>query len=548
MENLRVAQNMARGFESVPSSSSHGLKSNAEGGEDQQVFPPSGAAELDGGSPADDAAETRQLRRSLTPVHGVAIIVGIIIGSGIFSSVGLTLERSGSVGGALLAWVCSGLLVILNSQVYAELGAMIPTTGGDYDYLLRAYGSQAAFSFAFFNFFISKTASQAIIASVFGRYCEAAFVTDAGVGGGAAAPGGGGETVVAKFAAVASIVALTALNCAGIRESAAVQQLLTALKLCLVVVLFATAVAYATHHPENIVQNLSYHTAFLHTKGPAGFFSAMIACLWAFDGYADANFLQEEYHGEHTNMLPLVLVWSLAIVTAAYTLANLAYFAVLDVDVIESSKSVAVTMGEKVGGHALSSFFAVGVIFSTLGSNNGSIMTGGRAFYAVARGGHAPKWLAQLNYASAPANSLVAQGIWTIVLLLLPGSGFASLLDYFGPASWFFYALSSSALIVLRWKEPDLPRPFVCRFYPLPPLLVILTATLIIVSSVMHEPLYCGYVWGGDGPFLVLLLFPCNASSFFPSFLLPQFGVWLHRIVCPGTLRHGTWGTFPKAS
>ena len=483
-------------FEAVPSSSSHGDKRGEPDRVENYDEAIVATTAEDGESTPVAAAEgnTRRLRRSLTPVAGVAIIVGIIIGSGIFSSVGLTLERSGSVGGAVLAWITSGMLVILNSQVYAELGAMIQTTGGDYDYLLRAYGSQAAFSFAFFNFFISKTASQAIIASVFGRYCEAAFATGGGVveGGGGAAPGGGGETVVAKFGAVACIVVLTALNCAGIRESAAVQQLLTALKLCLVLVLFVTAMVYAAQHPATIVRNLSYHTAFRGTKGPADFFSAMVACLWSYDGYADINFLQEEFQEENTNMLPRVLVWSLGIVTVAYALANVAYFAVLDVDTIVQSKSVAVDMGQAVGGAAVASFFALGVVVSTAGSNNGSIMTGGRAFYAVARGGHAPKWLAHLNGASAPDAALVAQGCWTLVLLMLPGSGFASLLDYFGPASWFFYALSSSALIVLRFKEPDLERPYRCPLYPLPPLLVISIACLVIGSSFLHAPLYCG--------------------------------------------------------
>ena len=350
------------------------------------------------------------------------------------------MERSGSVGASICAWFLSGLLVMLNSQVYCELGTMIPTTGGDYDYLLRAYGSQAAFSFAFFNFFISKTGSQAIIATIFGRYFSAAIYSmnetfrDQELNG---------ESITTKLAAVACIVVLTALNCAGIRESATVQACLTGLKLLLVLVLFISAMAYAGRDPSIIMANLSYATAFHGTKGVFGFGSAMVSCLWSYDGYCDLNFLMEELQ-EPDKYLPQVVMSSLAIVTIAYVCANVAYFAVLSSDAIIASKSVAVDMGEKVGGMAIASFFALGVVVSTAGSNNGSIMTGGRAFYAVGRGGHAPKFLSYLNRNNAPYMALLAQGTWTLFLLLIPGSNFSSLLDYFGPASWFFYALSSS--------------------------------------------------------------------------------------------------------
>ena len=333
---------------------------------------------------------------------------------------------------------------MLNSQVYCELGTMIPTTGGDYDYLLRAYGSQAAFSFAFFNFFISKTGSQAIIATIFGRYFSAAIYSmnatfrDQELNG---------ESVTTKLAAVACIVVLTALNCAGIRESATVQACLTGLKLLLVLVLFISAMAYASRDPSIIVANLSYATAFQGTKGIFGFGSAMVSCLWSYDGYCDLNFLMEELQ-EPDKHLPQVVMSSLAIVTVAYVCANVAYFAVLSSDAIIASKSVAVDMGEKVGGLAVASFFALGVVVSTAGSNNGSIMTGGRAFYAVGRGGHAPVFLSYLNKNNAPYMALLAQGSWTLFLLLIPGSNFSSLLDYFGPASWFFYALSSSGTVV----------------------------------------------------------------------------------------------------
>jgi amino acid transporter len=240
---------------------------------------------------------------------------------------------------------------------------------------------------------------------------------------------------------------------------------------------------------------LSIHTVFVGTNGIAGFGSALVACLWSYDGYCDMNFLMEELSNPVVE-LPRIVLFSLAIVTAAYVLANISYFAVLDAGSIVLSKSVAVDLGYKVGGTTVAALFAFGVVVSTLGSNNGSIMTGGRAFYAVARGGHAPAFLAKLNRAGAPYTALLAQGAWTLVLLLLPGSSFSTLLDYFGPASWFFYAVTSSALIVLRYKEPLTARPYKTPFYPLPPLLVIVIAGVVIVSSLVREPLYCGLAFG----------------------------------------------------
>lgn len=232
---------------------------------------------------------------------------------------------------------------------------MIPTTGGDFDYLGRAYGSYAAFSFAWFNFFISKTGSQAIIATIFGRYFEAVYLgitfTPAEVDGYKATSegiGGTEEHAIAKAAAVACIIFFALLNCAGVKESAMLQRLLTSLKLLLVLVLFIVAMLYMSRNPSIFVANLSVKNSFDGTNSITHFFSAMIACLWSFDGWADLNFLMEELiHPE--KQLPRIVLSSLATVTTAYLLANIAYFSVLDTHTIVNSKSIAVDFGRTVG-------------------------------------------------------------------------------------------------------------------------------------------------------------------------------------------------------
>ena len=190
--------------------------------------------------------------------------------------------------------------------------------------------------------------------------------------------------------------------------------------------------------------------------------------------------------------LPKIVWTSLFTVTFIYILANIAYFSVLSTEEVINSPAIAVEVGHVVSSSnlILPAIFSLGVALSAAGSNNGSIMTGGRAFFAVARSGLAPRWLARVNSAGAPYASLVAQGVWTIILLLLPGSNFSSLLDFFGPCSWFFYALSSSSVILLRYKEPDKKRTFKVMFYPLPPILVCIVAFFIILSSFHQEPLY----------------------------------------------------------
>lgn len=432
--------------------------------------------------------------RKLTCVDGVAIVVGIIIGSGIFSSPGLALERAGSPGVDLIAWAVSGVLVMLASQCYLELGGMMPSAGGDFDYLTRAYGDRAAFSFAWFNIFVSKTGSQAIIATIFGRYFESVVrgntssLTDSS----------SEESSLSKGLAVMLLVIITLLNCAGVKESAFVSIILTTLKVTLVLSVFIFALVYAASskaHSQNFTTNLSPSSSFDSSNSPLKFGSAMVACLWCFDGFADGNFLLEEMI-HPVRDLPRILRSGLTLVTACYILINIGYLSVLSKGTIIDSKAIAVEFGNTASDmfttarSVLPTILALGVSLSTVGSINGSIMTGGRAFFAVARAGKFPAVMAKLNRFGAPWVSLLVQGSWAIVLLLLPGSNFSTLLDYFGPTSWLFYAFSASAVMKLRYSEPHTLRPFSVMWYPLPPIIVIAIALVIFTSSMMSEPLY----------------------------------------------------------
>jgi amino acid transporter len=422
------------------------------------------------------------LHRRLGFLDGVCVLVSIIIGSGIFASPGVALERSGSPGAALMAWTVSGFLVIVASMCYAELGAMIPSTGGDFDYLNRAYGKSAAFSFAWFLFWISKPGSQAIIATVFGNYVVRIFTGLNNSSDGSPA---------AKAAGVLLIIVLTLVNCVGVHATSSVANLLMVTKLALVALVVAAGIYRVSDSQEIFKDNLTGENAFEGTD-LTGMGPAMIACLWAYDGWSNLNFLAEEMINFEAR-LPMLIVGSTCIVIISYVSVNLAYFAVLTSDDVENSDAIAIDFGQSIPGtgNILAGIFAGGVALSAAGSCNGSILTGGRGFYAVAREKMAPEIFSRLNSARAPQAALFAQAAWCIVLILLPGSNFSTLLDYAGPAGWLYYAFTGSSVIYLRYKEPDLPRPFRVPLYPLPPILLVIISFYLVITSIIKSPLYC---------------------------------------------------------
>lgn len=450
----------------------------------------------------DNIESTSTLSRKLSVLDGWGIAVGIMVGSGIFSSPGIALERTGAPILALFAWGMAGLLVFFTSQCYIELGCAMPSAGGDFEYLRNVYGERAAFSFAWFNFFIAKPGSQAIIATIFGRYLsrllgyfmqlpQIEYL--------------GGEDMISKLCAVIIVLILLFVNYFGVKESSVVQLFLTISKLSLVVVMIIMSVFYCFSSKADLNDSL-YHNfrnmSSLVAKDEHQyrwiwrFGSAMAACLFSFDGWADLNFMQEELVAPEKS-LPKSVFAAIGTTTVLYLLINLCYLLVLPYETIVSSQAIAEEMGRAIDRlwpslHGLFSVLFLGlVIFSTIGALNGSIMTGGRALYAVAREGKAPSSLSHLNSFGSPSIALFCQGMWCLLLLLLPGSTFGSLLDYFGPISWFFYGLTASTAMIWRRQSPHHNRPFQMYGYPWPPVIVVLIACGIVGSSIYNDPFYC---------------------------------------------------------
>ena len=227
-----------------------------------------------------------------------------------------------------------------------------------------------------------------------------------------------------------------------------------------------------------------------------GMITALIPCLWAYDGWANLNYLAEEMI-RFEERLPGAIMTAVLTVMTCYITVNVAYLAVLTESEVVNSNAIAVDFAQSVSSrNVLAAVFSMGVALSAAGSAYGSMMTGARAFYAVARQGMAPSALAKVNRHGSPYVSLLAQSFWTLCLLLLPGSSFSSLLDYTGPASWLFYALTGSTVIMLRVKEPNAHRPFKCPFYPFPPLILCGISIMLVVTSVWRSPLFCSLALG----------------------------------------------------
>jgi amino acid transporter len=339
------------------------------------------------------------LHRALRWQDGVGVTVGVCIGSGIFASPGQILVAVGSPGLGLVTWCLAGVLALCSSLVYCELGPAIPQAGGDRDYICRAFGKAAAFAYTFTMFFVIKPGSQAILGVTFARYAVAMAVPDDP----SLLRTGADSDPRVKGAAIASVLALTLLNCLGVQSTSRVQNVLTLLKLALVgLVLAAAAASLSTAEGQALASENLGADAF-NGSTPLGLGPALIGALWAFDGWNDIVFLAEELqdpstlpvrrsltplppHPEPDLTLSLVLTLSpsppqriitasLAVVASAYVIINLGYMAVLTPHQATRTSIIAVDTVTSALGQWAFSPTALLVSISVLGSNNASIMS-----------------------------------------------------------------------------------------------------------------------------------------------------------------------------
>jgi len=409
-------------------------------------------------------------RPSLSTLDAVALIVGLVVGVGVFRAPQLVAANTGSVEAFLGVWVAGGVLSLIGALCYAELTTAYPHTGGEYHFLRRAFGPGPAFLFAWSRSTVIQTGSIAILAYVFADYLAPVLSLDRSS---------------SPILAVGAVVALTGLNLAGLRHGKRTQVALTIaeiLGLGAVVVAGLLLLDGASPGP------LPNHDGTIPV-GLAELGLAMVFVLLTYGGWNEAAYISAEVRNGKRNMTR-TLVWAIGIITVLYLLANLAYVHALGIDGIAASDVVAADVMHAALGPWGATLLSIAVAISALGSANATIITGGRSIYALGQDVGAFQALGRWNdHSGTPVNALFLQGVLALGLVAFGAvarSGFEAMVAYTAPVFWFFLALVALSVIVLRQREPDRPRPFRTPLYPFTPLIFFGAALFMLYASVRY--------------------------------------------------------------
>jgi basic amino acid/polyamine antiporter, APA family len=404
-------------------------------------------------------------KATLSTLDAGALIIGMVVGVGIFETPALVAANAANGQVAMLAWLLGGVMSFMGAMCYAELATAYPDAGGTYYYLQRAFGKNLSFLFAWARMTVIQTGSIALLAFVFGDYASQLFRL--------------GEYSSAIYACIA-IALLTILNVLGIRQSKWTQNLLTLAKILGLLLVISVGIFLAT------VQQLIPTTP--PTTQTTTFGLAMVFVLLTYGGWNEAAYLSAEVSDSRRNMVK-VLLGSIAIITAIYLLINLAYLHGLGLAGMAKSEAPAADLMRLVLGETGARFVSILIAVSALGAANATIFTGARTNYALGRDFPKFAFLGRWSHQSTPVNALLVQAGITLVLVIIGAirrQGFETMVDYTAPVFWFFFLLSGISLLVLRYREPSIPRPFKVPIYPIVPLLFCATCGYLLYSSINY--------------------------------------------------------------
>ncbi len=438
-----------------------------------------------------------ELTRELGLTTSLSVVVGTVIGSGIFLVPTEMMQAAGSAKLVYLAWMVGGLLSFFGALTYAELGAMKPQAGGEYVYIRDAYGPLPGFLYAWTWFVIAKPASIATLTAglvrVLGTFAAFGFLSH--------------EFIHFPFTitygqllAVAATLFVTLINYLGIKKAGEFQLVFTFLKVSVILAIIAVGFSYASGSWGH------FSAGYAGAKGGvAGFMAALVAALWAYDGWNDLSMISGEVRNPERN-LPISLIAGVAIVGALYILTNAAVQYVLPAATIAGTERPASDAIGLVLGWRGAWLVSAGMALSILVAMNGTIMSAARVPYAAARDRYFFSALAEVHPRfHSPAAAIVAQAGLSIVLLLLGGSyrQFFSLAIF---SEWLFYMLAASTLFVFRWRDPAVNRPYRVWGYPWVPALFVLVAGILLyytfADNLMNSALGCLVILSGIPVFL----------------------------------------------
>jgi basic amino acid/polyamine antiporter, APA family len=438
------------------------------------------------------------LLRELGLSQACAVVVGTIIGSGIFLVPAEMMQAVGSAKLVYLAWIVGGLLSFFGALTYAELGAMKPQAGGEYVYVRDAYGPLGGFLYAWTWFLIAKPASIATVTTglvrILGTFSIFAFFSNHIVNQPFAITYG-------QLVAIAAAVLISFLNYIGIRKAGEFQLIFTLLKVAIILGIVFVGFSYSAGSWSHFADS------YVGAKGGiAGFMAALVAALWAYDGWNDLNMVSEEIREPERN-IPIALIVGVAVVAALYMLVNAAVQFVLPVDAIAVSPRPASDAIGLVWGHAGAAFVSAAMAISMLVTLNGTTMSGARVPFAVARDRYFFSALAEVHPRyHTPSVAIVVQAVLSIILLLIGGSfrQFFSLAIF---AEWLFYMIAGSTVFVFRRRDPQASRPYRVWGYPLVPVLFVLASALLLyytfTDNLQNSALGCLVILAGIPVFYV---------------------------------------------
>lgn len=423
----------------------------------------------------------------LSLFDAVALIVGIVVGAGIFSFPSLVAGNTSSPAMFLTLWVLGGIISLIGAMCYAELAAAFPSAGGDYHFLKRAFGNRLAFLFAWARMTIIQTGSVAILAFVFGDYATQLYNL--------------GEFSPMIYAAIV-ISVMTIINIIGIQFGAGAQKLLTTLEILGILTIITAGLFFAPAETAT-------PTALTSGDSSISIGLAMVFVLLTFGGWNEAAYISAEMR-RGSRQIARALIGGIFIITALYVLINLAYLNVLGLEGVAASKAVAGDVMRLTFGEGAAWLIGLMVAIAALTSINATIFTGARTNYALGRDFSLFELLGRWNgRADAPINAFIVQGVISLGLVGLgmwTRDGIQTIVDYAAPVFWFFFLLVGISVFVLRRKEPDAERPFRVPLYPLTPIIFCLTSCYLLYSSLTYALADENKRWGGVVGIGVLLV------------------------------------------
>ncbi|KAJ6259678.1 hypothetical protein Dda_5316 [Drechslerella dactyloides] len=452
-------------------------------------------------------------QKSITYLNGLSLVVGLQIGSGIFSSPAQVNSNAGSPGAALIIWVISGILAWTGASSYIELGGAIPLSGGAQAYLQHIFGDLPAFLFAWVAVMVMRPGSSAIISIIAGEYLSS--VMWGSLTEDAEPP----PQIAVKVIALAGLWFITLLNCLSTKAGTRMGDVFLMVKLisliAITVIGIVVAVTGFSVKPGGPSKEWKQGNWFQGSShDPGAYAVALYAGLWAFDGWDNVNYITGEMKNPSRD-LPRVIHSAMPLVIVCYLLANISYFFVLPSSVIASSTTVAVRFGTTVFGTVGGILFALAVSISCFGALNATTFTSGRLVYVAGKQGYLPRvfgrlgirWTAASAAAAASAPTVKVPVFGTaytrtpIIAMLLNAAltsffivigSFSALLTFYGVAGYTFYFLTVLGLIVLRYREPELERPYRC--WIVTPITFCCVSLFLVSRGVFGAPVQTGGV------------------------------------------------------